>query len=208
MKIIEIQGYPYNDDDIRVSVTVMMPGASVIDAMVSVAALFAGKTDLHMQAIATGDNPDYVDPNSVVSAQTADPSPSTEIAEVAQPDATVSRRRRRTAVEMEAARAAEPASGAAELGAIATDTNGSRRRRLSPPAPDPMPINDAEMSKAASNAAEELVKLGEDGPALVQLIIGDYDVKFVGEIPVEKRIEFIEKLQTEVRLAKEEKGAA
>lgn len=148
-----------------------------------------------------------------VSEQTADPSPSTEIAAPVQTDAP--RRRRRTAAEMEAAKAAEdPTQGAAISDAGVSDASpqteqtASRRRRLVPPAPDPMPINDAEMSKAASNAAEELVKLGEDGPALVQLIIGDYDVKFVGEIPVEKRIEFIEKLQTEVRLAKEEKGAA
>jgi len=197
MKIIEIQGYPYNDDDIRVSVTVMMPGASVIDAMVSVAALFAGKVE---------------SPNASVSEQTVDPSPSMEIAESALvhvgPETVnipePSRRRRRTAAEM----AADAQEKIVNPSVSDAPLEGSRRRRLSPPAPDPMPINDAEMSKAASNAAEELVKLGEDGPALVQLIIGDYDVKFVGEIPVEKRIEFIEKLQTEVRLAKEEKGAA
>jgi hypothetical protein len=67
-----------------------------------------------------------------------------------------------------------------------------------------MPINDAEMSKAASNGAEELVKLGDDGVGIIKLIVEDYGVENVGDIPADKRQEFIEKVALEVRLAKEE----
>ncbi len=67
-----------------------------------------------------------------------------------------------------------------------------------------MPINDAEMSKAASNGAEELVKLGDDGVGIIKLIVEDYGVENVGDIPADKRQEFIGKVALEVKLAKEE----
>ena len=70
-----------------------------------------------------------------------------------------------------------------------------------------MPITDTELSKAASNGAEELVKLGEDGPALITLILGDYKVASVYELVGEAREAFIKAVNEEVRLAKEEKGA-
>lgn len=69
-----------------------------------------------------------------------------------------------------------------------------------------MPINDAEMSKAASNAAEELVKLGEDGTTIVKMVLEDYGVPSVGDIPAERREAFIKELAKEVTLAKTEKG--
>lgn len=114
-------------------------------------------------------------------------------------------RRRRTPAP--AASETPPAPPAADASA---DT-GSRRRRASsppPPAPDPMPINDAEMSKAASNTAEVLVNMGEDGPGMVTLILEDFGVKSVGDIPVDQRQKFLDECAKEIRLAKEEKEMA
>lgn len=123
---------------------------------------------------------------ALTSTSTEQPSPATD----------TGRRRRRTAAEMEAARAAEnpPAS-----------TEGtSRRRRAVAPAADPMPITDAELSKAASHTADELVKLGEDGPGLVMAVLEDYGVKSVGEIAVDRREAFIRELAKELDLAQQE----
>lgn len=138
------------------------------------------------------------------------------------------RRRRRTQAEMRASReehfplgtslhgpqadpnafAGQHSEAAGEaIAATPPSTEPTRRRRAAPPA-DVVPVfTDVEMSKAASNAAEELVKLGEDGPALVKLILGDYKVASVNEIPAELREKFISELASEVELAKQEKSA-
>lgn len=79
----------------------------------------------------------------------------------------------------------------------------SRRRRVEAPAPDPMPITDSELSKAASNAAEELVKLGDDGPGIVTLVLKDFSVASVNELVGPAREKFIHAVNEEVRLAKE-----
>ena len=71
-----------------------------------------------------------------------------------------------------------------------------------------MPINDAEMSKAASNAAEFYVNLGEDGPATVMLILNeDFGVKSATDIAQDKRQAFIDALQKEMKLAQAEHDA-
>ena len=122
------------------------------------------------------------------------------------------RRTRRTRAQMEAdAGAAKnptppPASEPAADTSPSTAPVSRRLRAVTPPA-DPMPITDTELSKAASNGAEELVKLGEDGPALITLILGDYKVASVNELVGEAREAFIKAVNEEVRLAKEEKGA-
>lgn len=87
---------------------------------------------------------------------------------------------------------------------------GSRRRRAAPPAasPDPMPINDAEMSKAASNACEVLVNMGEDGPGIVKLILEEMGAASAGDVPQDKRQQFLDECAKEIRLAKEEKEMA
>lgn len=151
------------------------------------------------------DEPNAIGPS--VFAPAAPVSGSTEQGNVVTPPATT--RRRRTAAEMEAAKATKnPTNGSTEASVTsngqATSTEGvSRRRRAAPPpSNDPMPINDAEMSKAASNAAEELVKLGDDGPGLVKAVLADYGVASVGDIPQEKREAFIQELKKEVDLAK------
>lgn len=126
------------------------------------------------------------------------------------------RRRRRTHAEMEAAKAADNvASGVADpnasvgeaAAATPPSTEPTRRRRAAPAETGPATISDVDMSKAASNAAEELVKIGEDGPALVKLILGDYKVASVNEIPAELREKFLSELASEVELAKQEKSA-
>ena len=128
------------------------------------------------------------------------------------------RRRRRTAAEMaEAANPTPPASvgDAGNAGAVAetapiSPSEQPRRRRAvaEQPSPDPMPINDAEMSKAASNAAEFYVNLGEDGPATVMLILNeDFGVKSATDIAQDKRQAFIDALQKEMKLAQAEHDA-
>lgn len=115
---------------------------------------------------------------------------------------------------MEAARSPENPTAAAQSASentapptdasTASEGTSRRRRAAAPPANDPMPINDAEMSKAASNTAEEFAKLGEDGVALVKAVLEDYGVPSVGEIPQERRKAFIKELAKEVDLAKQE----
>lgn len=119
-------------------------------------------------------------------------------------------RRRRTSAPANPTEA--PSGGAAITDAApANSTEGtSRRRRAAPPAasPDPMPINDAEMSKAASNACEVLVNMGEDGPGIVKLILEEMGAASAGDVPQDKRQQFLDECAKEIRLAKEEKETA
>ena len=124
---------------------------------------------------------------ALTSTSTEQPSPATD----------TGRRRRRTAAEMEAARAAETPPAV-------TESTSRRRRAPAPVSTDPMPITDAELSKAASHTADELVKLGEDGPGLVMAVLEDYGVKSVGEIAVDRREAFIRELAKELDLAQQE----
>ena len=119
------------------------------------------------------------------------------------------RRTRRTRAQMEADAGATNPTPASEPTADTLPSTApvSRRVRAVAPPADPMPITDTELSKAASNGAEELVKLGEDGPALITLILTDFKVASVNELVGEAREAFIKAVNEEVRLAKEEKGA-
>ena len=123
------------------------------------------------------------------------------------------RRTRRTRAQMEAdadAGATNPTPPPASEPAAGTSPSTapvSRRLRAVALPADPMPITDTELSKAASNGAEELVKIGEDGPALITLILTDFKVASVNELVGEAREAFIKAVNEEVRLAKEEKGA-
>ena len=138
---------------------------------------------------------------ALTSTSTEQPSPATD----------TGRRRRRTAAEMEAARATENPPGGAAAAPSApidpsagTESTSRRRRAAAPVSTDPMPITDAELSKAASHTADELVKLGEDGPGLVMAVLEDYGVKSVGEIAVDRREAFIRELAKELDLAQQE----
>lgn len=171
-------------------ITILLPGFGIADAVAAVQKLFgaapAPSNPLVEEAIART-QPPAGEPIAATSTQTAaeDPAPQ--------------RRRRRTAAEMAEAAATETAPAA--------ETTSRRRRTAAPEAtPDPMPINDAEMSKAASDAAQALVEMGFDGPGTVKLVLADFQVQSVGDIPQEKRKEFIAELQKEIAGAKAEKG--
>ena len=215
MKILSMNAYANDDTQpIRVSVDLLVPVArSIPEAL----AIVSGQlTNGRLQAShppLDANSQDRNEPSASVpaadtSAQTAASDPVPE-----QP-----RRRRRTAAEMaEAANPTPPASvgDAGNAGAVAetapiSPSEQPRRRRAvaEQPSPDPMPINDAEMSKAASNAAEFYVNLGEDGPATVMLILNeDFGVKSATDIAQDKRQKFIDELQKEMKLAQAEHDA-
>lgn len=195
MHIISINGYGMDKGSVHVSVEVEVEIASdsvpEAIALVASALLYQGvfTNPLVEQAIErTRPTP--------VSEPVAPTSTSTEVASTDLP-----KRTRRTQAQMaEANKALESAASS-----IPEETTSRRRRNVSA-SPDPMPINDAEMSKAASNGADELVKLGEDGPGIIGLIVEDYGVTSVGDIAQDKRQAFIDAVATEVRLAKAEKA--
>lgn len=94
-------------------------------------------------------------------------------------------------------------------------TTESRRRRApaaapaAPAAPEaPQGISDADMTKAASNTADVLVNLGEDGPGIVMLVLKDFEVTSVGDVPVEKRHDVLSEFAKEITLAKADKEMA
>lgn len=157
---------------------------------------------------------DYTEPGETAGAEQNPSNPlSTANSDASE---TRQRRHRRTRAEMEAAEAAArnpSGAGEATAGTSASTeaappaTESRRRRVVPPPAPDPMPINDAELSKAASDAAAALVALGEDGPGIVMLVLNGPDgfgVEAVGEVKQEDRKRFIAELQEEVKLARED----
>jgi hypothetical protein len=194
MHIISINGYGMDKGSVHVSVEVEVEIASdsvpEAIALVASALLYQGvfTNPLVEQAIErTRPTP--------VSEPVAPTSTSTEVASTDLP-----KRTRRTQAQMAEAKALESAASS-----IPEETTSRRRRNVSA-SPDPMPINDAEMSKAASNGADELVKLGEDGPGIIGLIVEDYGVTSVGDIAQDKRQAFIDAVATEVRLAKAEKA--
>ena len=121
------------------------------------------------------------------------------------------KRVRRTRAQIEADEAAKQSPNAPVSEPGVPDTGSteatSRRRRAPAAAPDPMPITDAELSKAASSAAAELVQLGDDGPALVMLVLQDFQVTTVGDLVGPNREKFIHELRKEVEAAKAEKAA-
>ena len=168
--------------DAGVEVVVLFPGLDLLTAVAKMG-----------EALGLFNAPSPPEPASPASEQAALTSTSTE---QPSPATDTGRRRRRTAAEMEAARAAETPPASTE--------GTSRRRRAAAPAADPMPITDAELSKAASHTADELVKLGEDGPGLVMAVLEDYGVKSVGEIAVDRREAFIRELAKELDLAQQE----
>ena len=189
MKIMS--AYAGDEGDEGAQITILLPGFGIADAVAAVQKLFgaapAPSNPLVEEAIART-QPSAGEPIAATSTQTAaeDPAPQ--------------RRRRRTAAEMAEAAATETAPAA--------ETTSRRRRTAAPEdAPDPMPINDAEMSKAASDAAQALVEMGFDGPGTVKLVLADFQVQSVGDIPPDKRKEFIAELQKEIAGAKAEKGA-
>jgi len=118
------------------------------------------------------------------------------------------KRVRRTRAQIEADEAAKQSPNAPVSESGVPDTGSteatSRRRRAPAAAPDPMPITDAELSKVASNAAEELVQLGDDGPAFVMLVLQDFNVATVGDLVGPDREKFIHELRKEVAAAKAE----
>lgn len=93
-----------------------------------------------------------------------------------------------------------------------------RRRRGRPPGstnkpvpapepPQPAGLSDADLSKAASNAAADLDALGEDGPGIVMLVMKDgFGVESTSDIPLDRRAKFVAELRDEVELALAEKG--
>ena len=191
MKIMS--AYAGDEGDEGAQITILLPGFDIASAVAAVQKLFgaapAPSNPLVEEAIART-QPPAGEPIAATSTQTAaeDPAPQ--------------RRRRRTAAEM-----AEAQVSASAETAPATETTSRRRRTAAPEAtPDPMPINDAEMSKAASDAAQALVEMGFDGPGTVKLVLADFQVQSVGDIPQEKRKEFIAELQKEIAGAKAEKG--
>ena len=213
MEILAIHAHSeLEEGKTRVSVDVYVSGLGVAAAVAAVLGKIEAIEPYH--TLQPDPNVTNVSSASVpavdTSAQTAASDPVPE-----QP-----RRRRRTAAEMEADKAAaNPTLSAAvpnvsETTAPPTDASASseqpRRRRAvaEQPSPDPMPINDAEMSKAASNAAEFYVNLGEDGPATVMLILSeDFGVKSATDIAQDKRQAFIDALQKEMKLAQAEHDA-
>lgn len=118
-----------------------------------------------------------------------------------------SRRRRRTAAET---------ATDASLTPVVTVTGGeieptSRRRRTpapeaaSPPPAAPAGISDVDLTKAASDTADVLVNMGEDGTGIVKLILADMQVSSVGDLPQDQRQKFLDECKKEIKMAKEEK---
>lgn len=186
-------------------ITILLPGFGIAEAVAKIAALLNAPTTTGYQDIQEASHRDAQSSNPLVEEAIArtqppagEPIADTSIQTVAE-DPAPQRRRRRTAAEMAEAAATETAPAA--------ETTSRRRRTAAPEAtPDPMPINDAEMSKAASDAAQALVEMGFDGPGTVKLVLADFQVQSVGDIPQEKRKEFIAELQKEIAGAKAEKG--
>ena len=187
--------------DAGTEVVVLLPGLDLFTAVAKLEAMFATPN---------APSPHSLPLDNLAGEQAAPTSTSTEASSI-EP----TRRRRRTAAEMEAARAAEnPTSAAAQSASentapptdasTASEGTSRRRRAAAPVSTDPMPITDAELSKAASHTADELVKIGEDGPGLVMAVLEDYGVRSVGEIAVDRREAFIRELAKELDLAKQE----
>ena len=211
MEILAIHAYSeLEEGKTRVSVDVYVPGLGVAAAVAAVLGKIEAIEPYH--TLQPDPNVTNVSSASVpaadTSAQTAASDPAPE----------PPRRRRRTAAEMaEAANPTPPASvgdvgntgAVAETAPISPSEPPRRRRAVAEqPSPDPMPINDAEMSKAASNAAEFYVNLGEDGPATVMLILNeDFGVKSATDIAQDKRQAFIDALRKEMKLAQAEHDA-
>ena len=211
MKILSMNAYANDDTQpIRVSVDLLVPVArSIPEAL----AIVSGQlTNGRLQAShppLDANSQDRNEPSASVPA--ADTSAQTAASDLAPEQ---SRRRRRTAAEM--AEAANPTKEPTnehggpvdQPGTIGPEPPRRRRAVAEQPSPDPMPINDAEMSKAASNAAEFYVNLGEDGPATVMLILSeDFGVKSATDIAQDKRQAFIDALQKEMKLAQAEYDA-
>ena len=211
MKILSMNAYADDDTQpIRVSVDLLVPVArSIPEAL----AIVSGQlTNGRLQAShppLDANSQDRNEPSASVPA--ADTSAQTAASDLA-PEPP--RRRRRTAAEM--AEAANPTKEPTnehggpvdQPGTIGPEPPRRRRAVAEQPSPDPMPINDAEMSKAASNAAEFYVNLGEDGPATVMLILSeDFGVKSATDIAQDKRQKFIDELQKEMKLAQAEHDA-
>ena len=215
MKSISMNAYANDDTQpIRVSVDLLVPAArSIHEALAIVSGqLTNGRLQAYHPPLDAGTQDDWNEPSA--SAPAVDTSPQAEAGASAPAVQEVGRRRRRTAAEM--AEAANPTKEPTnehggpvdQPGTIGPEPPRRRRAVAEQPSPDPMPINDAEMSKAASNAAEFYVNLGEDGPATVMLILNeDFGVKSATDIAQDKRQAFIDALQKEMKLAQAEHDA-
>lgn len=114
-------------------------------------------------------------------------------------------RRRRGASAPATPEAAPPAE-------VSSDAGPSRRRRSA--APDAAPatpagISDIDLTKGASEAAEALTKLGDNGTQIIQDVLKeDFGVDSVGAIPADKRQVFLDAIQEQVDLAKADAAKA
>lgn len=115
-------------------------------------------------------------------------------------------RRRRGSTEApvtEAAPAVQPA---------ASDVaSGSRRRRTATvdATVAPVGISDIDLTKGASEAAEALTKLGDNGTQIIQDVLKeDFGVDSVGAIPADQRQVFLDAIQEQVDLAKADAAKA
>jgi len=188
MKINSIEAYRSADDEVSVSVRVTVAWGGDNAVHEAIAAVAAKLTDPNVVSDPLVEQ--AIERTRPATEPTVAPTPSTEPV----------KRTRRTAAQMAEANAQvpnpPPPTQTAEV--------PSRRRRAPETSPDPMPISDAELSKAASNAAEAFVKLGEDGPTMVKLVLEDFKVETVGDIPADQREKFIKELAKEVSLAQAE----
>lgn len=115
-------------------------------------------------------------------------------------------RRTRTRTTPSAADNAPPATAETPAAELAADTSSRRRRPAEAAAvahPAEATITDADLSKAASIAADELVKLGDDGPGIILAVLADFDVTDCSKVPADQREKLLTEFRKEVALAEE-----
>lgn len=218
MKIESINAYAETITGAHVNLTVILGDIPLSQALSSVLALFAGHRTLDelpqpdaAAAIPTADAGSRARTRSVTPA-TPDMKPigMGHHEEVEQPVTPIDGspealaavgERTRARVRTRVAAAPPAAEPVTTPEAPPAEPVATRRRRTADAPTDTKPtISDADMSKAASNAAAVI------GVEVVQAVIADFGVKTVNDIKSEDRERFLKEVAEEVRLAEEEAG--
>lgn len=185
------------DGDTYIAVTVRCGKLPLVSAIASVAALFSGE----------------------VSRGTASPLPAGEATAATtastEPVATGTRTRRPRTAPTEVAPSPAPDAAPANV----TDIGTRRRRSTAPAEPEgPKAYTDADMSKAASNAAAAIHAVGEallakgaidaqqkkadfDGPGIIMAVLLELNAKSTNDLTPDQREPFLAEIQKEVEAA-------